>query len=311
MSIDAQFTTESAALNAYFGNPGPEGGDVRLYNETQNQDGDGGGGGGTPDTTTPDPEETPSEKGWSDLQTGPSLDYGWLLVYREQTSGDSGSTDDREQWFVIRAVEGSDTELETINSGGSTETVFLDSQPPSEWPHYPTETEARDAYLAWVEANVKKPPEEQTQASDDNWTDWSKLREVAPWWIWGRSHETEDTVQFLVAGVRGGSAVYLNPRGEIVTEPHLFESIDGVTAALEAYFSRVNNCEIPTDQQPNGDSPSRETISQGVSAAGSSKDSDPENKLREFIDKIGGPKVALGIAAVAVLVYSQRAEGGA
>lgn len=271
--VEAPFTSVSEARSAYFGDSSSSGG---------SSGGDGadtvGGGDG--------------EEQWGTPTTIDTLPGGWDLVSQQLVDGS------RTRYFVLRVNAGV---VETINSAG---VVYerKDTDTDSDLPHFDDEQDARDAHAKWLSGENT-----ETVNTETEWGEWQKLRNVAPWWIWARSHTDGERAQFLVSGVLDdGTAVYLGPRGDVETTPHLFESVDGLNSALEAYFTKVENGDIPEDMQPNGSAPTKEQITEAVT--NNSTSSFGESSSSEIIEKLGGQKVVLAAVGVAGLVALRGAK---
>lgn len=243
----------------------PEFGSVNDADSAYYGDDGGGGGGGS--------------GSWGDLQEEPTdWQAGWGLFY--QVNQD----DDRRRYFDLRGNNG---QLEAINSSGQVEQFPQDTSL-EEVPHYPAEGDARDAYQTWAEANAGQ----DGSADSENWGEWQRLEQVDVWWIWTREHQTEDRVQFIVAGENdAGESIYLHPGGAVKGDAHIFDSPDAVQSALNAYYQRVEEGDVPASEQPTGNSPKKEQIEEDAQGAGGA--------LGGVLDLVGGPMnaVLLGGAA--------------
>lgn len=272
MAISAPFGSEKEADNAYYGSG--DGGDG-------DQDGDNG-----------------NSATWGELQEGSALGQGWTLAYQDQQNGD------RRRWFVI-GMDG-DT-LQALNSSGSA--VSADSETTlSELPHYSNEDDARAAYQAWAESNGEDGGGEQDDESNE-WGNWSKVSEEAPWHIYSRTHQNEDRAQFLATStLQDDSAVYLASGGEVVDDPNVFDNADALTKALQAFYERSENGEIPEDRAPTGDDPGREAVRNQASSV---KTSSSSEKVKRLVERMGGQKVVLaGLAVGGFAVYQSQTNGG-
>lgn len=269
MAISAPFSSVGEADSAYYGTDSSE---------------DSGGG------SRPEGRGRGTDATWGPLQEGGALTAGWVLAYQDQQNGD------RQRWFVIRTVDG---QLQAIQSSGEVYNA-RDTDTLADLPHYPTEDDAREAFSKWDGA------EEGAEDTDDQWTEWQKIRQIDPWWIFSRSHESDDRVQFLVAGKRGdGSTVFLGPNGQPRDEPYLFESFNRARSAIEAYFQAVQNGDVPEADQPTGDAPSRTEIREAVRS--SSQSSQVVEKLTE---RLAGQKVLMVAGGVAAIyLYIGHKEG--
>lgn len=237
------------------------------------------------------PDSATSETGttWSALQEGEALEHEWVLAYQEQSDGD------RQRWFVIRSVE---SQLEAIQSSGEVYTA-KSSDTLAELPHYPTEDDAREAYGKWSGPDAPEQPDEQ-------WEGWKRIRQIDPWWVFSRSHRTEDRTQFLVAGERSdGSAVYLGPNGQPRDAPYLFSSFDAARSAIETYLQAVQDGQIPEEDQPTGDAPSRSEVREAVRSSNQTTQS-----VERLVEKLAGEKVLIAAGGVAaVYLYLSHRQG--
>lgn len=245
---------------------------------------------GTDEGTTAEESSPDTEATWGSLQEHSRLDNGWVLAYQEQQNGD------RQRWFVIRTAEG---QLQAIRSSGEVYTASA-SDSLSELPHYPTEDDAREAFSKW-----DAPESDQAQPSEE-WEEWRRLRQIDPWWVFSRSHRTEERVQFLVAGKRSdGSTVYLGPGGQLRDDPHIFQTFEQAQAAIRSYLEAVQDGRVPEADQPTGDAPSRTEIREAVRTSSQST-----QHVERMVEKLAGEKalmVAGGAAAIYLIV--QHREG--
>lgn len=231
---------------------------------------DGGGGGGD------------GSGRWGELQEKPTeWVAGWSLAYQE-----SKDDPNLRRWFVIRVDESG--QFQALSMSG-TARDFSDDASLDELPHTNDEQEARQAYQAWVEANG---PDGSTDESGD-WSKWTKIQQVGDWWIWGREHNTEDRVQFMAVGKRqDGTTIWLHPDGSPKPERHIYDSAEAMQKALDAYEQKKQAGQIPEDEQPTGNSPSRKEITRGMGGQG--------GPVGGLVDAVGGPRNALLIGGVAV-----------
>lgn len=243
---------------------------------------------GSGDGSDEDSGDSSSDGEWGPLQESDTLGSGWVLAFQNQEGGD------RQRWFVIRSLDG---QLQALQSSGEPYNA-KDSDTLAELPHYPTEDDARAAFEAWAEEN-----DGEEQPGDDEWGEWQRIRQVDPWWVFSRSHQTEDRAQFLLAGKRqDGSTVYLAPGAALQDEPHIYDSTEAMQSALDAYFRAVQNGDIPEDGQPTGDAPSRTEVNEAVRESSQS--------VEHMVERLAGQKVLLGLVGVgAVYVYYSQQEG--
>ena len=245
----------------------------------------------------PDPDDTEDPgAGWHDPEEEDVLAGGWVLLSQNQRDGD------RTRWFVVGGPEGG-----YLNESGGT--VFPDeNETMNDMPSFSTEQEAREAHALWVEEN---PEEVEDDEGSPEWTDWTEMDEVPPWFLYTREHVEEDRAQFLVAGKNGdGETVYLAPGGEVQSDPHIYEDPDALGDALDAYFEAVENGEIPEEDQPTGEKPDRSGIQQDTDEAESG--SGAGALVGAAVEAAtSNPLLAVGVAAGGYYAYSQYGGEGA
>lgn len=302
MALEAPFSSESDAEAAYYGEDG--GGDDcpagYTYSADVNacvpDDPDDAGPGSCPDGYTWDEARQacvevggappPGDGEWGPLQEVETLAGGWVLAYQEQPDGG------QIRWFVFRSFEGV---LVWLDSAGgeyvSTETDTLDDVP-----SFGTEQAAHDAHAKWAEAN----PDQAEEGGGGSWSDWMEVDQFEGWFLYVREH-TDGRVQFVVSGVMDGENVFLQADGTVGANPAIFTTFDEVDEALMAYFERVENGEIPADQQPIGQPPDMEQLTE---------DTEPFATEGEGLVEGGNRRLLLvGAAAVgAFALMKQRGE---
>jgi len=230
---------------------------------------------------------------WQQIQGETSLGSGWSTASQTERSGN------RTRWFVLRQYEEG---VQFLNSQGEVE-EFGNQPELSTVPVFDTEEDAVAAYQAWAEENGG---DDQGGDESAQWSEWQQLREVEPWYLYSRTHQTEDRAQFLAAGqLQDGATVYLGPNGGVQDEAHLFESVEAVQAALQSYFQKAENGEIPEERQPTGNPPSAEDVRGGVPV----DKKGPGGPLSGLVDAVGGPKIAAGLAAVGAAAVYKAQEG--
>jgi hypothetical protein len=273
MSITTDFTTVSDADAAYYGTSDTSG-------DTTNEEGAPGNG---------DPADDSAM--WGPLTTV-DTDWigGWTLAYQVSTS------DDTRRYMVFR-INPENDDFEALSMEGNAR-AYPDDVSLSEIPSGVSEDEARRAYQLWAERNGETP---EDPGESVGWGEWTRLQEVSPWWIWGRESDDGERAQFLAAStLQDGSAVYLQPDGMMEPEPYIFDTADGFNAALDAYFQRVEDGEIPPVEQPTGNSPQLEQITEDAALIGADGAGDPA------LSGIGGKAaLALGAAAVGYIIIKK------
>lgn len=227
--MEAPFSSPSEARSAYYGSDGTGGDD------------NGPGGDGE----------------WHPAERVDTLDGGFILARQDHR------TEDLTRWFVFRS--NGDT-LEFIESGGN----LTEADDDAEWgdlPYFDTEQGARDAHAAWAEEN---PDDAENGDETSEWGEWRQARQIRDWWIYAREHTTEDRVQFLVAGeTRDGDRIYLGPNGEVRDDQHVFESVEEIERALQAYYEAENSGDVPEGRQPTGNAPPAEDVNEDTDDASS------------------------------------------
>lgn len=274
MALSAPFSSEQEAENTYYGSGS----------------GDGDGSGDDGDSNTPTNESTT----WGELQRSGTLGSGWVLAYQKAVNSD------RRRWFAIRM---SGDTLQALKSSGQVYEA-KESDSLGQLPHYDTADDAREAFEKWAQNGGEKPPNAPTNEST-TWGEWRKVRKVGPWFIFGRTSKSGDKAQFIVAGKRDGSAIYLAPEGEITDAPHIYDTIQAAKNALDAYSQAVQDGEIPAGMQPNGNVPNTSTVREAVSKVVRTAQSRTKTNTTT---KLAGKKVLLGAVAVGGLAILTRGE---
>lgn len=275
MSVRADFNSVEAADEAFYGSG----------------DGSGDGDGDGDDSST----------SWGAIDSKATLGHGFALLFQKSTDGS------RTRWFITRGTESG--EIEAIQASGTTTTVPADS-PIDEVPNFDSENAAREAYQAWADENGG---DESGDGSDDSgnteWTKWRRVREVAPWFIFGRSSTSGEQVQFVVAGkAQDGTPVYLMENGSVGTEPHVFGTFAKVKSALQAYSTKAENGEIPEHLIPTGTAPSADTVRTATVNTGGGS-SGTSGGLSGVVDTLSERPILVGAVGVAgAYLLSQRSE---
>jgi len=233
---------------------------------------------------------------WQQIQGETSLGSGWSTALQTERSGN------RTRWFVLRQYEEG---LQFLNSQGEVE-EFGNQPELSTVPVFDTEEDAVAAYQAWAEENGG---DDQGGDESAQWSEWQQLREVEPWYLYSRTHQTEDRAQFLATSKLGdGTTVYLASGGKVSEEVQMFDSADALSSALQAYFQRAENGDIPEGRLPTGDDPGTETVRSEASRVNTSSSSE---KVQRLVEKMGGKKVVLaGLAVGGFAVYQSQQNGG-
>lgn len=232
--MQAPFNSRFAAEDAYYGEESDTSPD---FTTTDDRDGEDGG----------DSEE------WHDPERQDGLAPDWVLASQDHR------TEDIRRWFVLRTR---DDELEFIKPGGGV-AVIEPGTPMGEAPHYDTEQGARDAHTEWADEN----PEESDDEGDE-WGEWQRVQQIKDWWLFARQHRESDDVQFIAAGkTQDEATVYLAPGGEVRADPHIYDGIEDIQQAIQAYYERESAGDVPDDRQPTGQAPPVEEIEEGAEDA--------------------------------------------
>lgn len=238
----------------------------------------------------------PTGEAWMEPEVIDDFAGGWVLW-------EQGRVENPEEtrYFVTRYFE-DDERLEVLTiPDGQVREAELDEEV-DELPHTDREERAREAIENWLAEN---DPEDDEEGGDeaDQWGEWAVADEVGNWHIWGRDHLEEDRAQFLIAGeLTDGTPVFLNENGMVDTVPTIFESAEETQAALDAYYSNLENGEIPEEEQPTGGNPDPETIAAGADEAGA-------NDGGGVLDDVGATTIAAGAALLGIGYLAVRNGG--
>lgn len=204
--------------------------------------------GGTDDGGPTNGDDTPGEGDWGELQEGDhSFIGGWALFYQPNLENDT------RRWFVLRVTNGG--QFQALNMSGVAQDYSRDTGP-EELPHTLDRAEAIAAYETWLEnadpEDIDRGTEEGRTPGEDgqndengqdeaNWTEWQKIEQEAGWHIFRRQHKYESREEFFAAGKNAqGENVFLAPGGKIVEEEHIYDYIEDVYAAIEAYTENAD-----------------------------------------------------------------------
>jgi len=252
-----------------------------------------------------DPEnyETEDEGRWGQVQTeGPLKAGGWLLSYQERV--DQPET----RWFVLRSPDSGFESLESDGSIRST-TVLNGDRLAS----HDSEDAAIEAYNAWAESEGEETEDNGDDGDDDEdgdgsggpWGQWQQVDTAAGWVILRRDHVEEDRSQWIVGSQNdAGEDIYLQPDGTVSSSEHLYESIEAVNQALEAFAEEVHNGDVDEGDLPTGIGPD----SPPDQGRGSSS-SDPP-LIGPAADAVGGSRnLLLLVVVLAVAFYISERQG--
>jgi hypothetical protein len=284
MSVSPDFNSPEEAMATYYGE------DPEDFERTDNQDDSGG------SDSANDSGDDPAN--WSEAQEEPT-DWGggWMLWYQEH------KTEDRRRWFVVRVSQ--NEEFQALTQSAEPETLPNDTA----WtdvPHFDTEENARNVYQEWADENGGESPEEDEAA----WTEWEQITTMAGWNIYRREHTQRDTQQFLASGVnQQGETVFLQADGTIGREPHIFERIEEVEAAIQAYQDRQRRGEVPENEQPTGELPDRGRFPSPQPGPGRGGVPEPVRDVVDSLESaVGGRTNALLLVALMIVLtyYAER-----
>lgn len=224
--------------------------------------------------------------GWA-IEPVDGLAYGWQLSRLYNESGG-------ERYIVTRPIDQSTLEVLTPPSTPKTEMIAADT-PFGDYPHFETEQAARDRYEQWVD----NTDEEDRDADENPWTEWTRAEQVGNWTLYLREHTESDERQFAIGGRYQGTDIWIHPGGDVETERYAFESIEAAQQAYAAYLERVENGEdLPQPEGPpqNPPDPDPSAGTPGGVSGGS------------LGDALSNPLVLAGAAGIGYLAY--RSYGG-
>jgi hypothetical protein len=278
------YESESSARSAY----------QAWLDETGKGDGD--------DERNPDG----SDKEWTDWQKVDKIG-NWPLFSR------SNQSDGSQQWALV-----------SKNSSGDLIYLAPGGEVVDEIHIYDSRSAAEDAVAAFQERQRNGDVEEDEQPTEDptgdevneendqggSWGDWEEIRQVGPWTLFGRSHDSEDKVQYILASQNpSGTPIYLHPEGAVETEPHIYETADELRKALQAWQERKQNEDIPDAETPTGQPPSTEQVA--ADAAKVTDDGQGSGLLSGVVEALGGRRNAavVGTAVAVGGYYLYEGEG--
>ena len=182
-------------------------------------------------------------------------------------------------------------------------------------PHTRDRAEAETAYETWLEnadpEDVDKGGDGQGDDGDgqgdseDNWTEWKKIEQEAGWHIFRRQHKYESSQEFFAAGQNAkGETVFLGPEGQIKQQEHIFEYLEDVYAAIDAYVEDMDN--KPAEDRPTGAPPGQGDLP-GQSPAVPGSNLPVVGPAAQAVGGVGNLLLIAG--AVAVLFYISESQG--
>ncbi len=140
----------------------------------------------------------------------------------------------------------------------------------------------------------------QGKPGQNKWGSWSKLQQVADWWVYARQHQSKDQQQFLASSKLGdGTVVYLSKDGEVVEKPAIFDDVNALKKALQAYLKAKANGEVPEGRVPTGDATSVDRVAKDVNESGGS----------DGILGFSPFQLAIGAAAIGAYWYYTDPQG--
>ena len=274
-SPEPEFGSVGEADAAYYGSS--DGGGNNQNNNQNDQNGNQNGNGAT----------------WGELQRVEFLAGEWALVYQNAQGSD------RQRYFVLR----SDGEtIQAIEADGVVVEELAEQGALDRLPSYDTEPAAREAHQAWVDSQEnggKNAPGSGGQGGQgQQYGEWTRIEQVGPWVVWGREAKNADARQFIAASTNSsGTAIYLQPEGEVAETAHVFEDTAALQDALEAFAERERRGDVPTDESPTGTSPDKSTIAAAADEAGANEgDAAAGGPLSGVVRAVGGPRNAAILA---------------
>jgi len=255
---------------------------------------------------------TPGEGDWGKLVEGDhSFVGGWSLRYQPNLENDT------RRWFVIRVTN--DGPFQALNMSGVAQDYSRDTGL-EELPHTLDRAEAVAAYETWLEnadpEDIDRGTEEGRTPGDDdgqsdgkdeaNWTEWQKIEQQSGWHIFRRQHKYESSEEFFAAGKNAqGENVFLAPGGEIVEEEHIYNYIEDVYAAIEAYTE--NPSQKDPEDRPTGAPPGQGNLPGG---GGTTPPGSNLPVVGPAAQAVGGiTNLLLLVGAAAVLFYISESRG--
>ncbi len=169
---------------------------------------------------------------------------------------------------------------------------------------------ARKAYFSG--SNGNGDGDDQNDGDAPAWTEWVRVDRVAEWYIYGREHNTEDRVQFHITGTASdGRRIFLDTDGTVVDNIVVMDSMDKVNAALEAYFQRDEDGDVPDDDKPTGSDPGPGPAAPGGTGPGgpSSAGGIPLVRSLPIVGNFGTIGQAIVVILIVFAVYYYRNDG--
>lgn len=120
---------------------------------------------------------------------------------------------------------------------------------------------------------------------DSQWGEAQHVQELPyGWQLYAQEHQSRDEVRYIIAGKNeNGEVIYLAKDGTVVRSPEFYSTAEEVQAALEAYAQRMENGEVPPENQadPSQSRPSPGQVTQDANAQ--------ESGATGFLSPILGP----------------------
>lgn len=242
------------------------------------------------------------EERWGQLeQVNVDWEGGWTLQRQRRED-----TDER-RYFITRWYSESDGEY--LDASANVGSLTADT-PLGDIPNHPSQTDAEDAYEDWLdtaeegerEGDEYEDEDPRDDGEDGHWTEWEQVDNIEGWYIFESTHTVEDRSQYIAAGANEqGDTIFLAPGGEVQEEPHEFDTMDEVAAAVDAFNEALESGEGDHDEEtqvPTGDSPASGTLPDAPT------DSRPSGPLGGAIEAVGGRGNALRIALVVLVLLA-------
>jgi len=275
-SPEPEFGSVGEADAAYYGSSNDGGG-----NNQNNQNGD------------QNSNQNGNGTSYGELQRIEFLAGEWALVYQDARASD------RQRFFVLK----SDGEtIQAIEADGVVVEETAEQGALDRLPSYESEPAAREAHQAWVDSQEnggENGPGAGGGQGGQQYGEWTRIEQVGPWVVWGREAKDADARQFVAASTNtSGTAIYLQPEGEVAETAHVFEDTAALQDALEAFAERERRGDVPTDESPTGASPDKSTIAAAADEAGANEGGGGGGgPLSGVVRAVGGPRNAVILAA--------------
>lgn len=168
---------------------------------------------------------------------------------------------------------------------------------------------ARNAYYSGSGGDGDTTDDGEQNGGEDGWTEWFRVDQVADWYVYGREALEEDNVQFHVTGeTQDGRQVFLDTDGTISESMVVFENMDEVNAALEAFYQREEDGDVPDDDSPTGPDPGPGGAPPPGAGSGGGGGLPIVNQL-PVLGNLGTMGQLIAVLVIAFAVYYYRSDG--